>query len=151
MQFGVYKKFIFGGVNMLVCEQLKVEYLGELQELINVLKEKSLKLAEEGSEDEAILEKIKGNVVDIFYKLFNVSYRKVCSSEEGREQELLRKLSQQYFNFFNKIPEPWKEKMVKDKEFNMMEEYFKEEIKIKTSEQIKDIFIKYFNKYSQED
>jgi len=41
--------------------------------------------------------------------------------------------------------------MIKDKEFNMMEEYFKEEIKIKTSEQIKDIFIKRLDKYSQED
>lgn len=136
---------------MLLCEELKVEYLGELQELTNDLKEKSLKLAEEGSEDEAILEKIKVNVVDIFYKLFNVSYRKVYSSDEDSEQELLRKLSQEYFNFFYKIPEPWKEKMVKDKEFNMMEEYFKEEIKIKTSEQIKDIFIKHIDKYSQED
>lgn len=136
---------------MLLCEELKVEYLGELQELINDLKEKSLKLAEEGSQDEAILEKIKGNVVDIFYKLFNVSYSKVCSSGKDSEQELLRKLSQEYFNFFNKIPEPWKEKMIKDKEFNMMEEYFKEEIKIKTSEQIKDIFIKHLDKYSQED
>lgn len=136
---------------MLLCEQLKVEYLAELQELINDLKEKSLNLAEEGSEDEAILEKIKVNVVDIFYKLFNVSYRKVYSSGEGSEQELFRKLSQEYFNFFNKIPEPWKEKMIKDKEFNMMEEYFKEEIKIKTSEQIKDIFIKHLDKYSQED
>ncbi|EQB89470.1 hypothetical protein J2Z44_001944 [Clostridium punense] len=136
---------------MLLCEELKVEYLGELQELTNDLKEKSLKLAEEGSEDEAILEKIKVNVVDMFYKLFNVSYRKVYSSGEDSEQELLRKLSQEYFNFFYKIPEPWKEKMVKDKEFNMMEEYFKEEIKIKTSEQIKDIFIKHIDKYSQED
>lgn len=136
---------------MLLCEQLKLEYLGALQELINDLKEKSLKLAEEGSEDEAILEKIKENVVDIFYKLFNVSYKKVCSSDEGREQELLRKLSQEYFNFFNKIPEPWKEKMIKDKEFNMMEEFFKEEIKVKTSEQIKNIFIKHLDKYSQED
>jgi len=87
---------------MLLCEELKVEYLGELQELINDLKEKSLKLAEEGSQDEAILEKIKGNVVDIFYKLFNVSYSKVCSSGKDSEQELLRKLSQEYFNFFNK-------------------------------------------------
>lgn len=135
---------------MVLCEQLKVEFLKEVEALINSWKEKSITLASEGSNDEAILETIKANVGDIFYKLFNVSYKNSCKNVEADYVEL-RKLSKSYFDFFDKIPAPWKEKMAKDKEHNLMVDYYKEQIKLETAAQIKNLFIKHYDKFFRED
>lgn len=134
---------------MILCAQLKEDFLIEIEMLISGWKEVSIRLASEGSNDEAILETIKANIGDIFYKLFNVSYKKACKNVEDDEIEL-RKLSKTYFDFFEKIPAPWKEKMVKDKEHNMMEEYYKEQIKLETAEQIKNLFVKYYDRFYKE-
>lgn len=134
---------------MLLCEQLKEVYLKELASLVNGYKKESNRLTEYGSNDEAILETIKANIGEIFYKLFNVSYKKSCKLEKSEKIEL-RKLSEAYFDFFNKIPAPWQEKMAKDKEHNMMEEYYKEQIKLETAEQVKNLFIKHFDRFYKE-
>ncbi|WP_250816249.1 hypothetical protein [Clostridium swellfunianum] len=134
---------------MTLIEQLKEEYLKELQALISTYKKASERRAEEGSSDEAILETIKSNIGDIFFKLFNVSYRKACKQEESEIVEL-RKLAETYYDFFNKIPEPWREKMLKDKEHNMMQEYYIEQIKLETAEQVKKLFEKHFNRLCKE-
>lgn len=134
---------------MTLCEQLKEEYLKELQVLVNNYKKASIKLAEEGSSDEAILETIKANIGDIFLKLFNVSYKKSYKYEEP-DKVKLKRLSETYFDFFNKIPAPWQEKMVKDKKHNMMEEYYIEQIKLKIAEEIKKLFIEHFNRLYKE-
>jgi len=138
-----------GEFGMAPCAQLKEEFLSEIEVLISGWKEISIRLASEGSNDEAILETIKVNIGDIFYKLFNVSYKKVCKNVEDDEIEL-RKLLKTYFDFFEKISAPWKEKMVKDKEHNMMEEYYKEQIKLETAEQIKSLFVKYYDRFYKE-
>lgn len=129
---------------MNLCEQLKEEYLMEFSTLINEHKEKSAALANEGSNDEAILETIKVNVCEIFYTVFNVSYRKSCRNGDDSE---LKKLADAYFDFFDKIPAPWKEKMAKDKEHDMMEEYYKEQIKLETADKVKNLFIKHYEKF----
>ncbi len=134
---------------MTLCEQLKEAYLNEITKLINQWKENSARLREEGSNDESILESIKVNVGDIFYKMFNISYNNSCRNVESEEAEL-SKLSKAYLAFFHKIPAPWKEKMAKDKEFNMMEEYYKEQIKLETAEKIKNLFIEYYDKFYKE-
>ncbi|MGH4123436.1 MAG: hypothetical protein ACREV6_10975 [Clostridium sp.] len=134
---------------MTLCAQLKEEFLNEIEVLINGWKEKSIKLASEGSSDEAILETIKANIGDIFYKLFNVSYKNSCKNVESDEIEL-RKLSKAYFDFFEKIPAPWRAKMAKDKEYNIIEEYYKEQIKLETVAEIKNLFIKYYNRFYKE-
>jgi hypothetical protein len=138
-----------GDVKMVLCEQLKVEFLKEVEALINGWKAKSIMLTSEGSNDEAILETIKANVGDIFYKLFNVSYNNSCKNVEDDYVEL-RKLSKAYFDFFDKIPAPWKEKMTKDKDHNLMEEYYKEQIKLDTAEQVKNLFIKHYGRFYRE-
>lgn len=132
---------------MNLCEQLKEEYLKEISALISSHKEESKKLSEEGSSDEAILETIKVNICEIFYTVFNVSYKKSCRNGEDSG---LKKLGDAYFDFFDKIPVPWKEKMVKDKEHNMMEEYYKEEIKLEMADEIKELFIKHYNRLGKE-
>lgn len=135
---------------MSLCEQLKNEYLNEISSLMNQYKKNSDMLREEDSSDEAILEAIKVNVCDIFYKVFNVSYNKSCRNIEPADVEL-NKLSETYLDFFDKIPTPWKEKMAKDKEHNMMEEYYKEKIKLETADRIKSLFIEYYNKFCKEE
>lgn len=134
---------------MTKCEQLKSEYLNEITALMDAWKDKSARLEQEGSTDEAILERIRVNIGDIFYKMFNVSYNKACRNTETAQVELKR-LSDAYLDFFEKIPAPWKEKMAKDKEHNMMEEYYKEQIKLETVEQIKKLFVQYYDRYNGE-
>lgn len=134
---------------MTLCEQIKEEYLKELAALIDDCKEESVRLVEDGSNDEAILETIRANIGDIFYKLFNVSYNKSYGNSE-MENMKLKKLAETYFDYFDKIPALWREKMIKDKEHNMMEEYYKEQIKLETADQIKNLFIKHFDKFYKE-
>lgn len=114
------------------CERLKEEYLKEVEGMINEYRHNSAGLRKEDSDDGAILENIKLNVCDIFFKMFNISYNKSCMNSDD-EKTKLNNLSDTYLAFFEKIPAPWKEKMVKDKEFNMMKEYYIEEIKLDTA------------------
>ncbi|GKX68562.1 hypothetical protein [Inconstantimicrobium mannanitabidum] len=131
---------------MELCEELKKDYLDKLEELLNVYNGKSKELRKQGANDEAILETIKGNIVDIFSKVFNVSYNKSCKSNKAQKDKL-NDLSMMYLAFFDKISAPWKEKMAKDKEHDMMEEYYIEEIKLETAEKVKAIFLEYHDKY----
>ncbi len=128
---------------MTICEQLKEEYLKQVTTLINEWKDNSIELRNEGANDEAVLENIKVNVGDIFYKMFNISYNNSCKKVEPAEVEL-KKLYTSYLAFFDKIPAPWKEKLKKDKEYNMMEEYYKEQLKLETADKIKNLFIEYY-------
>lgn len=128
---------------------LKDAYLKELTELTNEFRKQSIILKEEGSNDEAILETIKANICDIFCKVFNVSYNKAFKSSKNTN-ECYKNLYNFYTSFFNKIPAPWIEKMAKDMEYGMMEEYYKEQIKLETVNKIKDLFEKYYNKYYKE-
>lgn len=125
---------------MIICEQLKEEYLKQVTSLISKWKENSFSLKNDGANDEAILENIKVNVGDIFYKMFNISYNNSYKKIEAPEVEL-KKLYNTYLEFFEKIPAPWKEKLIKDKEYNLMEDYYKEELKLETADKIKNLFI----------
>lgn len=137
--------FIKGILKMRLCEQLKDQYLKEITALIDRWKENSSRLKKEESVDEAILESIKVNVGEIFYKMFNVSYNNSCKNVLTEEEEL-KKLYDAYLAFFDKIPAPWKAKAEKDKEYNMMEEFYKEQIKLETADKLKEIFVKYYEK-----
>lgn len=130
---------------MTVCEQLKGEYLKEITVLIDGWKENASRLKKQESMDEAILENIKVNVAEIFYKMFIVSYNKSCKNVLAEEEEL-KNLHDAYLAFFDKIPAPWKVKAEKDKQHNMMEEFYKEQIKLETADKVKDLFVKYYKK-----
>lgn len=139
------------------CEQFKTEFTNELTAMIDAWKEKSKRLAEEGSEDEAILEKIKMNVGDIFSKMFIKAWKDTCKAGAviGAETETgsleLDRLTGNYFELLDRITAPWAEKMVKDKEHNMMEKYYIEQIKLETAQQIRDMFLNLIGRYAQED
>lgn len=125
---------------------MKEEYLNELTQLSNKFKENSIRLKNEGANDEAVFETIKANVCDIFTTLFEVSYTKSFVNPTNTEENY-RKLNSTYNDFFNKIPAPWKEKMAKDKENNMFEEFHKEELKLETVGHIRELYEKCYNKY----
>ncbi len=134
---------------MELCEQLKEEYLRELGALMDEYNESSKRKIAEDSEDEAVFEAIKANICDIFHKVFIVSYNKACR-DTGAADVKLAKLSEVYLDFFFKIPAPWKEKMVKDIEHGMMEECYKEQIKLEMADSIKGLFIKYYDRFYKE-
>ena len=134
---------------MIICEQLKEEYLKQVTSLISKWKENSISLKNDGANDEAILENIKVNVGDIFYKMFNISYNSSYKKIEAPEVELKR-LYITYLEFFEKIPAPWKEKLIKDKEYNLMEDYYKEELKLETADKIKNLFIEDYERLNGE-
>lgn len=119
-------------------EILKEEYLGLLHNKMKDIKQKEIELKEENFIDESNMEKIKLNVIDIFVKMFDVSYNKA----HGDYDELYSV----YMNFFQKIPASWKDKAEKDKKFNMTKEYIIEKIKLDTMEEVKAIFQGCYNK-----
>lgn len=125
---------------------LREEYLNELRKLNDEFKEKASILQEEGANDEAILEKIKANVCDIFYTIFNVSYKKTVIASNN-ESECYKNLYTMYNNYFDSISAPWKEKLIKDKENNMFEELYKEQIKLETAASLRELFKKCYSKY----
>lgn len=125
--------------------KLKEEYLKDIKQIEERCKAEAARLNAEEARDEAILENIKLNIIDIFTKMFNISFSKACRGGDEREQ--LKNLNVEYMHFFERIPAPWRVKMSKDLEHNMMEEYYKEEIKLNMVDTMKDLFKEYYNKY----
>lgn len=118
-----------------VLEQRKEQCEIKISELMNA-----------NTTDEANLEKIKLNVYDIFTTLFNVSYKSASNHKEFSVEESYEKLKETYLEYFNKIPAPWREKYLKAKEMDLVLECVREEIKIETAEEIKEIFIQVCSK-----
>ena len=108
---------------------LKENYMSFLEVKKSDLQDSIKKLSEEGSMDEANLEKVRLNVVDIFSKMFNLS-----TSDD------VEKLKENYYGFFKKITSPWivnKERALK---FGKEKEAIIEEIKLKEVEVLKESF-----------
>ena len=83
--------------------------------------------------DEANLEKIRLNIVDIFSKMFNISMTNNCDA-----------LREKYLGFFDKITNPWHINKIKAKEFGKEQEAIIEDIKIQEAEELKSKFVKYY-------
>lgn len=134
-------------------EQFKNGYIEALNFEIKNLKVNANKLKSEGSADEAKFEMIKSNIVDIYSKIFMVAYNNVFVKvnheclrsivEENTDNK--DKLIKCYEFLLNKVTEPWSDKLEKDKEFNLVEETFIEEVKIQQSEKIHNMFRKMIN------
>lgn len=134
---------------MIIIEELRKDYLEELTTLMTNFKNSATTLSNENRNDEAILENIKINICKIFSTVFNVSYKQSCINKTSENIEL-KNLFNNYIDFFNKLPKSWKEKLIKDEEFGMIDEYYKEKVKLETANEIKQIFINCFNKYYKE-
>ena len=136
-------------------EILKEEYVNILNEKIKEKMGKAELLKNQDSMDEANFEKIKANVLDIFLKMFNISYDNIYKKLNNKnvisainsETDKYANLYHAYMNFFSKIPAPWIEKSIKDKEHNMVKEYLIEEMKLNTVKEIKDVFDGCYNRF----
>ena len=114
---------------------LKDNYSIFLKEKSNESKAKIEKLKKDERLDEANLDKIRLNVIEIFSKMFTIS--------NSDDPEILK---DKYLSFFDKITKPWyinKEKALK---FDKQKEVIIEDIKIEEAESLKSKFKDYYSK-----
>jgi hypothetical protein len=130
---------------MIDIKIFKDEYYSVLNKKKEQYKTKINELKKLERQDEAILVKVKLNVVDIFSTLFNTSYKKVIKTS-NKPDEIFKDLGEVYLDFFDKIPAPWREKYSKAKERDLVLDYVIEEIKINTAEEIKQSFVELYDK-----
>lgn len=114
---------------------LKEDYLNFLNMREESLKRSIEDLQRQECRDEANLEKIRLNVVEIFHKMFNISF-----SNDPVE------LNDKYLNFFDKITTPWRVNREKAIEFGKDREAIIEELKIEEAEKLKIKFKDYYEK-----
>lgn len=107
--------------------ELKKEYFTYVEKIKNEYEVNRLHLISDQCMDEAIIEKIKGNVCEIFMTLFNATERKTKEVNDNIEYETF---CQEYIKTFEKIPRSWREKLEKDKENQFYDEVLKEESKL---------------------
>ncbi|QNO15079.1 hypothetical protein HYG86_10040 [Alkalicella caledoniensis] len=130
-------------------ERLKKSFLEEIQGKTMVSKARAKDLLDEERQDEANFEKIKTNVYDIFEKMFNISYKNIYSAKNqaNTDREKYQLLEVEFLKFLEKIPAPWKQKAIKDKEHGLIEDLIIEELKISTAEEIRDLFQHKYEKF----
>lgn len=126
-------------------EKLKESYMKALKNKQQICKESMEKCISSECKDEANLEKIKLNIYNIFYSMFDISYKKVYGGKSQPNEDSYNKLLEVYMEFFNKIPLNWKENYRKAKEYGLITECIIEEIKLNTADEIKDMFIRHYN------
>ncbi|MDU5080940.1 hypothetical protein ACF3M2_05760 [Tissierella carlieri] len=113
---------------------LKENYLNFLKEKQENFKSSIEDLQKQECLDEVNLEKVKLNIAEIFYKMFNISLNDKSVD-----------LEEKYLGFFDKITKPWyinKEKALK---FGDEKEVIIEDIKIQEAEELKSRFKEYYN------
>ena len=114
---------------------LKDNYLNFLNKKREELKMNIADLQKQECLDEANLEKIRLNIVDIFHKMFNLSLS---------NNPVV--LSEKYLGFFDKISGPWIINKEKALECGEDREAIIEELKIKEAEELKNQFKYYYDK-----
>ncbi|NLL71494.1 MAG: hypothetical protein GX238_10255 [Epulopiscium sp.] len=113
---------------------LRENYLIFLNKKQENLKKSIEDLQKQECVDEANLQKIRLNIVEIFYKMFNIS---LSDSPVA--------LKEKYLSFFDKITEPWHINKEKALEFGKESKAIIEELKIQEAEELKNQFKDYYN------
>lgn len=117
-------------------EQLK----NKAAEMLEILKKecdnKEHLYKADNREDEALFEKIKRNIAQIFLSMLGVSYKQTKSAG-GNEEMLISKFSK----FFDTIPATWKASLEDAKETDDYETVYVEETKIAMADRIKVEFL----------
>lgn len=109
-------------------------YLNFLEEKQESLKKKIKDLNKQECVDDANLEKVRLNIVEIFYKMFNISL-----------SDSPMVLREKYLGFFDKITSPWHINKKKALEFGDEKEVIIESLKIQEAEELKNQFKDYYN------
>lgn len=123
---------------------IQSEFSTELRDLKSLYEAKEKSLKEENKKDEAIFEKIKYNVCDIFSTLFDVSHKKSYRPNQS-EDDYMQKLYSTYTEFFENIPRSWKDNLKKAQSSGDFEEAHKEEIKLQTLDKIISLFNNHYD------
>ncbi|MDR7855150.1 hypothetical protein [Tissierella sp.] len=113
---------------------LKENYLSFLREEQEDLRKSIEDLQKQECVDDANLQKIRLNIVEIFNKMFNIS---LSDSPIA--------LREKYLGFFQKITEPWYVNKEKAQKFGDENEAIIEDIKIQEAEKLKSQFVECYN------
>lgn len=113
---------------------LTTNYRDYLEGRMNELRSRGEELQRSGSQDEAVLERIKFNVVEIFSKMFKLS--------KGNTKEEIR---DKYYAFLEKISSPWGINREKALKFGKEKDAIIEDIKLNVVEELKKKFEIYYN------
>jgi len=113
---------------------LKENYLNFLKEKQENFKSSIEDLQKQECLDEVNLEKVKLNIAEIFYKMFNISLNDKSVD-----------LEEKYLGFFDKITKPWYINIEKALKFGDEKEVIIEDIKIQEAEELKSRFKEYYN------
>ena len=113
---------------------LKENYLIFLKEKQEDLKKSIEDLQNRECIDEANLQKIRLNIVEIFHKMFNISFSDSPVA-----------LKEKYLSFFDKITKPWYINKDKALEFGKENEVVIEDLKIEEAEDLKKKFNDYYS------
>lgn len=135
-------------------EQLRQEYLLALEAYVQQLKNSEAGCRQNGDKEGYVREKVKINVVEIFQKMFTVSFHNIYVKREipnfAQYEEAYAKKENQlcaaYLAYFEKIPGPWREKAEKDRRFGRMAEYETEQLKLQAAGQVQALFMEHFNR-----
>lgn len=113
---------------------LKENYLSFIRREQENLKKSIEDLQKQECVDDANLQKIRLNIVEIFHKMFNIS---LSDSPIA--------LREKYLGFFQKITEPWHVNKEKALKFGDENEAIIEDIKIQEAEKLKSRFNECYN------
>lgn len=135
-------------------EQLQKDYMQALEGYIQQLKSNEADWRQKGDKEGLVQEKVKANVVDIFQKMFTVSFNNVYVKRqipdfvkyEEAYSEKEQRLYAAYMGYFEKISAPWREKAEKDQKFGRIAEYETEQLKLQLADEVKALFIEHFNR-----
>ena len=119
--------------------KLKENYFSAIDNLIRVAEETSQRLMAEDRKDEAIIEKVKLNIYDIFKKMFEASEKQLLR-EKVPEEQGLDHFFEIYMNYFVRIPKSWHESLEQAKAHQDFEKIHLEEVKLEAMERVKALF-----------
>lgn len=141
-------------INLQKHERLFQEFNNTLDAMMQKINDEAMNAKQVGDQTSFVHGQIKKNVVDIFQKMYKVSYNnvyvkpqipdlvKIIEQHDSREEQFFAT----YLSFFNKIPTPWKEKAEKDQKFGKIEECKKEQSKLQIADEIKELFVTNYKK-----
>ncbi|MDF2868634.1 MAG: hypothetical protein K0R05_209 [Anaerocolumna sp.] len=98
-------------------------------------------LQKDNREDEAVFEKIRLNVYNIFLSCLQVSITKLDKGGAADDLSYMTQLKTEYLACIERISEPWKEKLSFAENHEITEDKIIETIKLETAGTIKTLFL----------
>jgi hypothetical protein len=120
----------------MTIENYKNLFLNYLETESKTLTQKSQQLKNDYRDDEYKFIQVELNIIDIFTKMFLISFQKAASAQNW--QTILKET---YLSFFDKIPMAWHENLKKCSEHGLEDEVLVETLKIQRADSIKKAFV----------